>query len=255
MGLFGKKKKAAEPPRELPRAPSPPPPPSDPTPAFNKESAMAKLKKGAAKGTMIDALKKGVAGDGGGLFGVNKEFNAILLGGAESPFQHSFEVELDRRAYVSYLTEPKSFRMPEPGEPETDDEAAADIDYDPRRQDLDPRDLLLRQPHEPIPQSSLTKSITQALDGEGGGRNMAGWRRGEFCGEGECPCVVGTSPRKILIPDRPLFRAFGLLQIDLYSAYGSPCTSRRRGHFTLPISFGGVVLAPRSFCSVLSSHW
>ena len=37
------------------------------------------------------------------------------------------------------------------------------------------------------------------------------------------------------------------VRMDLYSAYGSPCTSCRGGHFTLPISFGGVALAPRSF--------
>ena len=55
--------------------------------------------------------------------------------------------------------------------------------------------------------------------------------------------------------DRPLFRAFGLLQIDLYSAYGSPCTSCRRGHFTLPISFGGVVLAPRTFFWLWGFEW
>ena len=56
-----------------------------------------------------------------------------------------------------------------------------------------------------------------------------------------------TKDRCPLPPDRPLSRAFGLLQIDLYSAYGSPCTTGRRGHFTLPIPFGGVVLAPRTF--------
>ena len=46
-----------------------------------------------------------------------------------------------------------------------------------------------------------------------------------------------------------------MISVPLYSAYGSPCTSCRRGHFTLPISFGGVVLAPRSFLKVSAFVW
>ncbi|CAD7939826.1 unnamed protein product [Amoebophrya sp. A120] len=113
----------------------PPPPPPPPRRVTEAEKPKAKPKAPPPPPSAPDE----------GIFGQARELNTLLLGGEDSTYQFTYTVELDRRQFLTYLTEPRAFKMPDfEKEEDSDDEEETAF-----QAPLDPRDVLLRQPHEP----------------------------------------------------------------------------------------------------------
>ncbi|CAD7965174.1 unnamed protein product, partial [Amoebophrya sp. A25] len=164
-------------------APSPPPPA---VPVQKAPKAEAPKPKPPAEDPPERKSTVGGSGDAGaeGIFGSARELNTLLLGGENSIYQHSFTVEMDRRAFITYLTEPRSFYMPnvyKDGESDSEEEESA------FQRPLDPRDALLKQPHQPPGRQKLQqmqiKGAVAAVKNKGRSkkkekkRPVKGWRQ------------------------------------------------------------------------------